>query len=396
MRGKNKILITCSKGIAPLLREEVLSEGFPIVEESVAGIITEGTLDDTMRLNLFIRTGQRVLFLVGEFDAVTADELYRGVSKITWENMIPEDGYLSVASNVSTPLVRDSMYANVKCKDAIVDRMAGRFGRRPDSGPRKDRTVVHLSWRERECSVWLDTSGEPLSKRGYRKKPLEAPMQETLAAAVVLSTGWDDSGNFLNPMCGSGTLAVEAALIGLRRAPGVFRTNFGFMHLKGYDKSLWERMRADAVRRARSGLTGRVLATDVRREAVDAARENAVAAGVGHILEFDVCDYSMSPVPPGGGVVVINPEYGLRMGRTEELGEVYRGIGDFFKQKCGGYKGFVFTGNPELSKAIGLRSRKRTQFYNGEVECRLIEFELYAGSRKQRTDDAPPGREDET
>lgn len=381
---KNRILVTCAKGAVSYLQEEMLALGFPVLAESVASVTTEGAMDDAMKLNLLLCTGQRVLYLVKKFIARDAAELYNEVSKIAWEDRIDENGYVCVTSTVDNPDIKDSRFANVKCKDAIVDRIREKRGQRPDSGPEQDRTVVNIYWKGDDCSIYFDTSGEPLSKRGYRKIPLKAPMQETLAAAVIKATGWDGKGNFVNPMCGSGTLAIEAALAGLNRAPGILRNNYGFMHLKNYDKELWNNLRENARKAAKKNLQGRIIATDIREEAVEAARKNAATAGVEHLIEFSVCDFSQTVVPEGGGVVLLNPEYGERMGKIEELEATYKNIGDFFKQKCGGYSGYIFTGNLELVKKVGLRSKRKIQLFNGAIECRLLEYELYAGSRKTR------------
>jgi len=381
---KNSIVITCAKGIPPLLREEVCSLGLPIVSEGVAHVETEGTMADAMRLNLFIRTGQRVLFLLETFNAKNPDELYERVSKIKWEDYIPGNEYLCITSSVDTPTIKDSRFANLKCKDAIVDRMMRKFGRRPDSGPKKDRVVAHLYWRDELCLLYLDTSGDPLSKRGYRRIPLRAPMQETLAAAVVLAAGWKGKGNFINPMCGSGTLAIEAALIGLNRPPGLLRTNYGFMHLKGFDESSWKSLRKEAKIVVKSRLDGKMIATDISEEAVLAAKKNAATAGVEHLMEFGICEYSETPVPDGGGVVVFNPPYGERLGEKKALESLYMGIGDFFKKRCKGYKGYIFTGNLDLVKRVGLKTRRRIPFFNSNIECRLLEYDLYEGSRKRK------------
>ena len=382
---KNRIVITCAKGIAPFLKEEVLSLGFPILSEGIASVETEGTMDDAMRLNLFIRTGQRVLFLLEAFNAKNPDELYRKISRMRWEDYIPEDDYICVTSSVDTPTIKDSRFANLKCKDAIVDRIKERRGRRPDAGPERDRIVVHLYWKGDLCQVFLDTSGEPLSKRGYRKIPLKAPMQETLAAAVVLATGWKDNGNFINPMCGSGTLAIEAALIALNRAPGLLRSHYGFMHLKGFNEPSWNVMRKKIKALAKNSLKGKIIATDIRQEAVEAAKKNAATAGVEHWIEFGVCDFSETPVPEGGGVVILNPEYGERLGKVEELNETYKGIGDYFKKKCKGYRGYIFTGNLDLLKKVGLKTSRRIPFFNSNIECRLFEYDLYEGSKKKKS-----------
>ena len=379
---KSKILITCARGIPPFLKDELLALGFPVLSEAVAGVETEGTLDDAQKLNLFLRTAHRVLLVLKEFEANDADALYRELSRISWEELIPADGYVCVTSSVETPAIRDTRFANLRCKDAVVDRIKEKRGTRPDSGPERGRSVVHLYWKDSRCTVYLDTSGESLSRRGYRKIPLAAPMQETLAAAVVLATGWQGKGSFVNPMCGSGTLAIEAALIALGRAPGSLRGNFGFMHVPGYNEALWQELREDARKRSKKELSGRIIATDIDPDAIEAAKKNAATAGVEHRVEFAVCDFSETPVPEGGGVVIMNPEYGERMGEAAQLETVYKGIGDFLKQKCGGYTGYVFTGSPTLAKRVSLKPKRSIPFWNSGIECRLLEYELYEGSRK--------------
>src|SRR4030042_11470 len=299
---KSRIVVTCAKGIPPFLKREVLSLGYPILSEGVAHIETEGSIEDTMRLNLFIRTGQRVLFLLEEFTVIDSDKLYEKVSRIEWEDYIPEDGYVCVTSSVETSTIKDSRFANLKCKDAIVDHIKVKRGYRPDSGPKRDRSVIHLYWRDELCQVYLDTSGEPLSRRGYRKIPLKAPMQETLAAAVILATDWSGDGNFTNPMCGSGTLAIEASLIALNKAPGLLRSNFGFMHLKGFDESSWDALRRKTRALSKKSLNGRIIATDISKAAVEAAKKNAATAGVDRLIEFGISDFSETPVPVGGGM----------------------------------------------------------------------------------------------
>jgi putative N6-adenine-specific DNA methylase len=381
---KSSIIITCAKGITPYLKEEVLSLGLPILAESVSSMETEGTMAEAMQMNLSFRTGHRVLFLLQEFDARNPDELYAQVAKMAWENLIPEDGYLCVTSSVANPTVKDSRFANVKCKDAIVDRIKKKCGRRPDSGPERRGVVIDLYWKGDECRIYLDTSGEPLSRRGYRKIPLQAPMQETLAAAVIRATGWSGNGNFINPMCGSGTLAIEAALIALHRAPGLTRSNYGFMHSKKFDESSWRGLLRKAEGQIKITLRDKIIATDIRPEAIQAARQNAGAAGVESWIEFGVGDFAATPIPEGKGVVILNPEYGERLGRLKELGEVYKGIGDFFKIKCQGYRGFIFTGNLDLAKKVGLKARRRIPFFNSNIECRLLEYDLYEGSRRRQ------------
>lgn len=380
---KSRILITCSKGIPPILSQELAGLGYPVLAAGNAGVETEGEMLDAMVMNLRIRTGHRVLMELAEFRATGPDELYRGVRSIPWESFIPDDGYLCVTSSVQMESIRDQRFASLKCKDAIVDRIKERKGRRPDSGSDRSRAVVHLYWAEGVAAVYLDTSGEPLSRRGYRKIPLAAPMQETLAAAVVLATGWTGEGSFVNPMAGSGTIAVEAALISLNRAPGLLRTNFGFMHLIGYDEGQWNALRDEARKTMRKELPARIIATDIDPTAVEAAKKNATTAGVDRLIEFGVCDFAETTVPAGGGAVVMNPEYGERLGDAEQLEALYAGIGDFLKQKCQGYRGYVFTGNPALAKKIGLKTKRKIPFWNGGIECRLLEYDVYLGTKRE-------------
>ena len=342
---------------------------------------TEGDFSDTMKLNLYLRTAHHVLYRIDKFTCGSPDELYKSLIRIPWETMIPANGYLSVVSNATHPSIRDTRYVNMKSKDAIVDRILDRKGKRPDSGPQKTGAVVNVFWRDEKCSVYLDTSGEPLSKRGYRKIPLGAPMQETLAAGVIMATGWNGEGNFLNPMGGSGTLAIEAALIALKKQPGLLRDNFGFLHTLLFDNKVWKELKSEAVAAEKKNIDGKIIMTDINSDAVEAARKNAKDAGVASHIEFSTADFSQTQVPPSGGVVVINPEYGMRQGNEKDLEEVYKNIGNFFKTSCQGYRGYVFTANTALAGKIGLKSRRKTAFQSGKIDCRLYEYELYSGSR---------------
>lgn len=387
----SRILITCAKAMPPTLAGEIKALGFPVTALLEAGVETRGSLADTMTLNLHLRTAHRVLFLVGEFSAVTADQLYTHASAFPWEDLIPAGGYLCVNGAIHTDSITDTRYAVLKCKDAVVDRIRTATGKRPDSGSDPLHTVVFLYWHDRDAKIYLDTSGEPLSRRGYRRIPLQAPMQETLAAGVILATGWKGQGHFINPMCGSGTLAIEAALIGQNRAPGLLRSNFGFQHIAGFDAAAWTSLRKQLNARPKRALSGRIVATDIDARAVDAARKNAATAGVEKYIDFSVCDFGDTPVPAatGDSVVVVNPEYGERMGSEADLTPLYFGIGDFFKQKCAGYRGYVFTGNLALAKCVGLRSKRRIPFFNSRIECRLLEYELYKGRKDVDASEAP-------
>jgi putative N6-adenine-specific DNA methylase len=387
-KRKSKIIAVCAKGISPYLQAEMRALDFTVHPVGEAAVETQGTLEDAMRLNLNLRMAHRVLYLFSAFRALDIEELYRRLIRLSWEEVLEADGYLCMTSFAETPAVRDSRLVNLKAKDAVADRFRQVTNRRPDSGSMRDRTVIHLYWKKEQVLVYLDTSGESLTKRGYRKIPLQAPMQETLAAAVVTAAGWQGDGHFINPMCGSGTLAIEAALIALNRAPGLLRSNFGFMHLKGFTPSAWRELRTRARKAVRKQWTSRIVASDIRPEAVAASRQNARTAGVDHLIEFAVCDYRQTPMPEGSGMIIINPAYGERLGDHDELVPIYEGIGDFYKRQGPGYRGYVFTGNPELAKKIGLKTKRRIPFFNGDVECRLLEYELYTGSRKHPAEPA--------
>lgn len=381
------ILVTCPKGLPPFLAGELSALGLP-GRELAAGVLTKGNMDDCVRLNLRLRTGHRVLLELARFRAPDPDALARELGRIPWEDIIPADGHLTVDGSVKNEHVRDARFANQKVKDAVVDRILAKRGRRPDSGPEPTGAALFLHWRDDAATIYLDTSGAPLSRRGYRKMPHTAPLQETLAAGIVLATGYGpDAGHFLSPMCGSGTLAIEAALVALNRAPGLLRPDFAFRHLVGFDAARCDELRREAAADARKTIDGRIVASDIDPAAVAAARQNARTAGVEGHMEFAVADFRESPVPEPlangtTGVCALNPEYGARLGETGPLAAVYAGIGDFFKQRLAGWRGYVFTGNPELAKRVGLKPRRRIPLFNAKIECRLLEYELYAGSRR--------------
>lgn len=388
---KSTIIVTCAPHNSTFLADELRELGFPVLAEHALDVETEGTLDDCLRLNLYLSTAHRVHYLLSAFRAYQTDQLYRKVKQIAWEDYIPADSYLSVTSFVRTPSVRDHRFANVRVKDAVVDRLQDHYGRRPDSGPRTDRIVLFLYWKETHAQLYLDTSGESLTRHGYRQVSVEAPMQESLAAVLIRASAWQPAQPFVNPMCGSGTLAIEAALRRINRPPGLLRTNYAFMHLKTFVPARWEALLAEARQAEVADVSGlpAIIATDNDPEAIAAARQNAEAAGVADLIQFETTDFQQTPVPsaaasaaaPGKPVIMVNPPYGSRLGEEEELTKLYAALGDFFKQHGAGYYGYIFTGNLALAKHVGLRTKSRTELYNGKLEARLLEYILYTGTR---------------
>jgi putative N6-adenine-specific DNA methylase len=377
--------ITCARGLGPYLRQELADLGFTPEEDTgyETGVEVQGTLLDTQRLNLLLRTPYHVLYHLDTFHCDSGDDLYHGVRELPWEDMISPQEYLSVVSRVNHPSVDNTMWPNLKTKDAIVDRINETMGARPDSGPQRRNVVVTLHWSGRTASIYLDTSGAKLSDRGYRKRPGHAPLRESLAAGIVMATGYDGSGPLVNPMCGSGTLAIEAALIASGRAPGLLRGNYGLKSLLGFDKEAWDALRAE-LRQAKRGKPGPIVASDHDPKVVEAAQHNAKTAGVDDLIEFKVCDFADTPLPEveEGGHVLFNPAYGERLGDVQALEETYGRIGDFFKQSCQGYTGWLFTGNRQLIKKVGLRASRKFTFWNGEIECRLVRYLLFKGKHK--------------
>ena len=381
--NNSSIIVTCAPKVSQILSDEVQNLGYSVESVARQSVTIQGTFNDTLNLNLHLRTATRVLFLIKSFKAQDPDQLYEEVKSIVWEDIFDSNGYVSIKSFARNEHINDSRFANLRVKDAIVDRFQEREGRRPDSGSDLSKTVVFLHWDDEDANIYIDTSGETIAKHGYRKIPLKAPMIESLAAATIQASVWDKKSNFINPMCGSGTLAIEAALLATNNPPGLHRNNYGFMHVKLYDAEVWEKLKTEA----RSNITDinfKIIATDINYDAIKAAETNAKMAGVGSLIEFKVCAFQDTPIPPNeAGVVFLNPGYGERIGEERQLEHVYGNIGDFFKDKCKGYTGYIFTGNLNLAKKVGLRAKRRLEFYNSKIDCRLLEYELYAGSKKK-------------
>jgi putative N6-adenine-specific DNA methylase len=374
---KSLTRITCAQHVAPHLRREVEGLGYEVQGEDHVSVQVGATLHECLDLCLRLRTAHHVMWHLTRFRCPSPKALYTHTAAFPWELLIPKDGYLSVTSNVDNPKITNTMYPNLVVKDAIVDRMKRVFGVRPDSGPDRTGVVVHLFWKGDRAWVYLNVNGPRLADRGYRKLPHDAPMRETLAAAVLLAAGYDGTQALVNPMCGSGTLAIEGALIASGRAPGLLRSHYAAMHTALELEQAWKDARKRAKGLARAAGTPPIVASDHDPRAIEAAKKNALTAGVDHMIEFAECDFAETPMPEGVGQVILNPEYGLRLGETEELGATYARIGDFFKQRCRGWTGHVFTGSRELSKRIGLRSTRRQAFMNAQIECRLLSYEVY-------------------
>ena len=379
---RRKIIITCHKWLAPALEKEVIALGFTPERTFQTGVELFGTVTDCIKLNLRLRCASQVMYSLKSFSCADPDELHRNLRLIHWEKIIPPNGYFSVTSNVFHPTISTNLFANLRVKDAIVDRMRDAIKRRPSTGSDLVGAVIYLFWKNDLAEIFIDTTGETLAKHGYRKLPGQAPMLEALASATILSSKWDRSSAFINPMCGSGTLAIEAALIATNRVPGLLRDNYAFMHILEFERSMYLDERAKLEDEIIQQPNLKIIASDISEKAINIARINAEAAGVADLIDFEVCDFEDATIPEGDGIVMFNPEYGERLGDETELQTTYARIGDFLKQKCKGKTGYVFTGNLELAKAIRLKPSRRIEFLNAKIDCRLLEYEMYAGTKR--------------
>jgi putative N6-adenine-specific DNA methylase len=377
---KGKVFITCKDRSVGYLEQEIRELGFFPVEISRTGIEILASLEECMDLNLHLRTASHVLYEIKSFYLRNADDIYRRFKAIPWEDYLDVDGYFSVNSVAENESITTPLIVNVKVKDAIVDRFRELKGRRPDSGSDFSGLVIQVYWKETQAIVYLNTSGETLAKHGYRKIPGKAPMMEALAAAAIYASEWNTRVPFINPMCGSGTLAIEAALMASKRYPGLYRDHYSFQHILGYNEETFQAKKRKLEHKIIANPGVKIIASDISLQAITFARENAAFAGVEVLIEFQTGDFAETEIPEKPkGVILFNPEYGERLGDLTELEETYKRMGDFMKQKCAGYRGYIFTGNLDLAKKVGLKASRRIEFWNGTIDCRLLKYDLYAG-----------------
>ncbi|MCU0868018.1 MAG: THUMP domain-containing protein [Burkholderiales bacterium] len=386
-----RFFATCPRGLEAALADELTALGLGGVEVVPGGVAFAGDAAAGRRANLWSRIASRILWQVGSGRYRTEDDVYRHVHALPWRDWFDVDRTLRVqVSAVDSPL-RSLEFITLRIKDAICDRFRVEIGKRPSIDTAQPDVRVHAFFSAREVVLYLDTSGEALFKRGWRGHAAEAPLRENLAAGLLRLTGWTPDTPLLDPMCGAGTLVIEAAQIALGRAPGAGR-RFGFERLNGFDADAWKVERAQALvpvdPATRMPLV--VVGRDIDAQAVAAARENARAAGVDAVVTFECADVLAADPPAPGGVLLTNPPYGVRLGDTRALQALYPRLGDQLKQRYAGWRAFFFSGDPELAKCIGLKTSRRTPLFNGALECRLYEYRMVAGSARPRAT-APAG-----
>jgi len=366
---------TCARGIERILAGELRDLGAADVAPGRGGVAFAGDRAMLYQANLWLRTAVRVLMPILEADVESPDELYDAVRGLDWSKYLTPEHTLAVDCNVRDSRITHSKYAALRVKDAICDQFVERVGRRPSVDVECPMVGLNLHIHRDHAVLSLESSGESLHKRGYRPILTKAPLNEALAAALILHTGWRGDVPLCDPLCGSGTLPIEAAWIALRRPPGLTRKRFGFMGWMDYDIDLWTALRDEARSSVLRALPATVTGSDVRGDAVAFSIDNAKAAGIGHLLRFsrrDLREFEPPAGPPG--IVLCNPPYGERIGEERELIGLYQMLGEVMTRRCPGWTLWVFTGNRILAEAIGLRPRTQTPFFNGKIPCRLLEF----------------------
>ena len=380
-----RFFATAAKGTESLVTKELTAIGAQRVRSTPGGVHFEGGLDTLYRANLWLRTANRVLMPIAEFACPTPEALYENARNVRWRDWMTVDTTFAVDCNCRDSQISHSHYAALKIKDAIVDQFRDNIGRRPNVDRHRPALQINAHIAKDRCTLSLDTSGDRLHLRGYRQQATDAPLRETLAAAIVGLVAWDSEGMFIDPMCGSGTIVIEAGLKAMNYAPGLLRcgnessgrVGFGLQRWRNFDRKLWARLTDEARAGVREKIPGRILGYDISRPAIRVASENAKLAGLERHLRFMRGD-ALKLSPRGHrGVIVCNLPYGERTGEVEELKSLYSGFGDMLKQRCAGYTAYIFTGNLKLAKWIGLRTAKRFTLYNGPIECRLLKYELF-------------------
>ncbi|HET6418792.1 MAG TPA: THUMP domain-containing protein [Geobacteraceae bacterium] len=368
---------TTAKGIEMVLARELERLGFDDIFVEKGGVRFAGDLAACYRANLWLRTAQRILVSLAEFGCVSPQQLYDGVRSVYWRRYLNPDMTLAVDCNVRDSSITHSGFAALKTKDAIVDSIREHFGRRPNVNAKDPDLRVNVHIARNHCSISLDSSGSSLDKRGYRIDAEDAPIRETLAAALIELTEWDGSVPLMDPMCGSGTIPIEAALKGANLAPGLRRVNYGFQRWPSFDGTVWKNLVKEAENQVFAEIPCPISGFDVSSRAIEKARKNANRAGVGKFLTFMKQDILQIKPPSEQSIIIFNPPYGVRLGEQEPLKILYKGIGDALKRYCTGSTAYVFCGNPELAKWIGLKASRRTLLFNGPIECRLLKYELH-------------------
>ena len=378
----------CPRGLAPALAEELAALGAGHPEPAEAGVAFAGPFELVYAANLRSRIASRILWRVARFPYRDENEVYERAREVRWRELFSAERTFKVETNAHRSPVKSLDFVTLRVKDAIADHFRDAIGRRPSVAPRNPDLRVHAFLDARECTLYLDTSGEPLFKRGRREHVGEAPLKKNLAAGILRIAGWRPGIALLDPMCGAGTFLSEAAEMSLGRSPGRDR-DFGFRSLARFNVAAWERELAAAAREEKPLAELPIYGSDLHGRSVEQSRMNLRDVGLEgavHLKQVNLLELS---APASRGMLVTNPPYGVRLGEKERLAQFYPELGDVLKRKFAGWTAYIFSGDPELARLIRLHPSRKTVLFNGALECRLYEYRMVAGGNRPRG--AAPG-----
>jgi len=376
---------TTQFGLEDVLADELRQLGATIDYVGQRAVEFQGSQQLLYEAVLWSRTAMRLLRPFADFDAPDERALYDEVYAIDWQRYLRPDQTFAITAVVNKSSFEHSLYVAQLTKDAIVDQLRARTGRRPSIDTKNPDIRIHLRMLENEVILSLDAAGDSLHRRGYRQGTNEAPLNEVLAAGLVLLSGWDQQSPLLDPFCGSATILTEAGLLAQRAAPGLFHQGkFGFENWPDFDAALWQRVREQAAAQRLAEPQAYLAGSDLDPRVLAQAQANVAAAGLDECIRLAVRDVRDATPPRNQppGVLLTNPPYGERIGEEAQMAALYKTIGDTLKTNFQGYEAFVFTGNLEAAKSIGLKAARRIPLFNGPIDCRLLKYELYGGTRR--------------
>jgi putative N6-adenine-specific DNA methylase len=378
----DRFFAPCPRGLEEALAAELAELGADPIRAADGGVAFGGPLELAYRANLESRLASRILWRVGNGAYRDEQDIYQLALDLDWPQWFRADRTLRVDVAATRSPLTSLEFATLRIKDAVCDRHRAGSGVRPSVSKDQPDVRVHAYLTAGEATFYLDTSGEPLFKRGYRRQMAEAPLRENLAAGLLRLARWQPGTPLLDPLCGSGTIAIEAALIALDIAPGLKRT-FGFQKLGWYDGPAWQQIKQAAQRRMRAVEGTAIYARDVDEASIRQCHVNIEAAGIAGAIAVEQIDALVGTAPANEGTIVTNPPYGVRLAGSRALAEFYPRLGDALKQRFAGWTAFLLSGDARLPKLIGLKASRRTPLFNGALECRLYEYRLVAGSMRQ-------------
>lgn len=373
----NQYFATVAKGLESLLVQELEQLGAHSVEPGFCGAAFQGDRRLHYRVNLWAKLPFRILMKLHQFPCQSAEDLYQGIQEIDWSEYLTPDLTLAVTATGKTEQLNHTHFTSLQVKNAIVDQQQEKFGDRSNVEPQEPDVRINVHLDRNGCTVSLDSSGNSLHRRGYRAAVGAAPLKESLAAALIQLSGWQPEQMFYDPLCGSGTLPLEACLKSLNIAPGLFRERFGFESWLDFDPDLLDQLIQEAESSRRDTLAAPIWGSDRDARVIEQAIANAQVCGVLDQIWFSEMDLSEISAPTDSGVIFCNPPYGERLGRDMDLGAFYKQLGDVLKQRFKGWTAFILSGNKELAESIGLKSSQRMAVYNGTLPCQLMKYELY-------------------